>query len=72
MARKNAHTPEAIVAKLRQAEVLVGQGKTVAEAVGVMGGQVTVAGSSQWGRHVLVAIHREALLQSNQEARCSA
>jgi hypothetical protein len=29
MARKKVHTPEEIVAKLRQAEVLVGQGKTV-------------------------------------------
>lgn len=33
MARKEAHTPEEIVAKLRLAEVLVGQGKTVADAV---------------------------------------
>jgi hypothetical protein len=33
MGRKKAHTPEEIVAKLRQAEVLVGQGKTVADAV---------------------------------------
>ncbi len=33
MARKKAHTPEEIVAKLRQVEVLVGQGKSVAEAV---------------------------------------
>jgi transposase-like protein len=32
MGRKKAHTPEEIVAKLRQAEVLVGQGKTVADA----------------------------------------
>jgi putative transposase len=37
MARKKAHTPEEIVAKLRQAEVLVGQGKRVAEAVRAMG-----------------------------------
>ncbi len=37
MARKKAHTPEEIVAKLRQAEVLVGQGKTVAEAVRAIG-----------------------------------
>ena len=33
MGRKKAHTPEEIVAKLRQVEVLVGQGKTVADAV---------------------------------------
>ncbi len=37
MARKKAHTPEEIVAKLRQAEVLVGRGKTVAEAVRAIG-----------------------------------
>ena len=37
MGRQKAHTPEEIVAKLRQAEVLVGQGKTVAEAVRAIG-----------------------------------
>jgi transposase-like protein len=37
MARQKAHTPEEIVAKLRQAEVLIGQGKTVAEAVRAIG-----------------------------------
>jgi hypothetical protein len=37
MARKKAHTPEEIVAKLRQSEVLIGQGKTVAEAVRSIG-----------------------------------
>jgi endonuclease V-like protein UPF0215 family len=37
MARKKAHTPEEIVAKLRQAEDLVGQGKTVADAVRAIG-----------------------------------
>jgi transposase-like protein len=37
MARRKAHTPEEIVAKLRQAEVLVGQGKTVADAVRAIG-----------------------------------
>ncbi|WP_270935995.1 IS3 family transposase [Falsiroseomonas oryzae] len=37
MARKKAHTPEEIVAKLRQAEVLVGQGKTVADVVRAIG-----------------------------------
>ncbi len=37
MARKKTHTPEEIVAKLRQAEVLVAQGKTVAEAVRAIG-----------------------------------
>jgi putative transposase len=37
MGQKKTHTPEEIVAKLRQAEVLVGQGKTVAEAVRAIG-----------------------------------
>ncbi|WP_144404713.1 IS3 family transposase [Belnapia sp. F-4-1] len=37
MARGKAHTPEEIVAKLRQVEVLVGQGKSVAEAVRSIG-----------------------------------
>ncbi len=36
MARKH-HKPEEIVAKLRQVEVLVGQGKPVAEAVRAIG-----------------------------------
>jgi len=35
--RKKAHTPEEIVAKLRQAEVLVSQGKMVADAVRAIG-----------------------------------
>jgi hypothetical protein len=33
MARRKAPAPEEIVSKLRQVEVLIGQGKTVAEAV---------------------------------------
>jgi hypothetical protein len=37
MGRKKAHTPEEIVAKLRQAEGLVGQGKTVADALRAIG-----------------------------------
>ena len=37
MAKRKAHTPEEIVAKLRQVEVLVGQGKSVAEAVRAIG-----------------------------------
>jgi transposase-like protein len=37
MGRKKAHTPEEIVAKLRQVEVLVGQGRTVAEGVRAIG-----------------------------------
>jgi transposase-like protein len=37
MARRKAHMPEEIVAKLRQVEVLVGQGKSVAEAVRSIG-----------------------------------
>jgi len=37
MGRKKAHTPEEMVAKLRQVEVLVGQGRTVADAVRAIG-----------------------------------
>ncbi|MBW6399369.1 helix-turn-helix domain-containing protein [Roseomonas sp. HJA6] len=37
MERKKAHAPEEIVAKLRQAELLSGQGKTVTEAVRTIG-----------------------------------
>ena len=37
MGRKKAHTPEEIVAKLRQVEVLAAQGKPVAEAVRSIG-----------------------------------
>ena len=37
MGRKKAHTPEEIVAKLRQVEVLAAQGKAVAEAVRSIG-----------------------------------
>jgi transposase-like protein len=37
MARKKAHTPEEILAKLRQVEVLIGQGKTVADGVRAIG-----------------------------------
>src|SRR4051794_27902030 len=38
MARRKAYTPEEIVAKLRQVEVLVGQGRSVAEAGRSIGG----------------------------------
>ena len=37
MGRKKAHTPEEIVAKLRQVEVPAAQGKAVAEAVRSIG-----------------------------------
>ena len=37
MGRKKTHTPEEIVAKLRQVEVLTAQGKPVAEAVRAIG-----------------------------------
>jgi putative transposase len=37
MGRKKAHTPEEIVAKLRQVEVLLAQGKPVAEAARSIG-----------------------------------
>jgi len=45
MARKH-HKPEEIVAKLRQVEVLAGQGKPVADAVRVIG--VTEATYYRW------------------------
>ena len=45
MARKH-HKPEEIVAKLRQVEVLVGQGKPVAEGVRAVG--VTEATYYRW------------------------
>ena len=48
MSRKRAHTPEEIVSKLRQVEVLVGQGKPVAEAVRAIG--VTEATYYLYGR----------------------
>ena len=37
MGRKRTHTPEEIVAKLRQVEVLTAQGKPVAEGVRAIG-----------------------------------
>jgi putative transposase len=37
MSRKKAHTPEEIVSKLRQVEVLTSPGKAVAEAVRAIG-----------------------------------
>jgi len=37
MARRKAHAPEEIVSKLWQVEVLIGQGKTVADAVRTIG-----------------------------------
>ena len=37
MGRKRTHTPEEIVAKLRQVEVLTAQGKAVAEAARPIG-----------------------------------
>lgn len=46
MARGKAHTPEEIVAKLRQVEVLVGQGNSVSEAVRGIG--VTEATYYRW------------------------
>ena len=37
MGRKKRHTPEEIVAKLRQVEVLTGQGKSATDAVRAIG-----------------------------------
>jgi putative transposase len=46
MSRKKTHTPEEIVGKLRQIEVLTGQGKAVVEAVRTIG--VTEATYYRW------------------------
>ena len=47
MARKH-HKPEKVIAKLRQIEVLVGQGKPVADAVrAIRGMEATYLGSPQ-------------------------
>jgi len=46
MSRKKAHTPEEIVSKLRQVDVLAGQGKAVAETVRAIG--VTEATYYRW------------------------
>ncbi len=46
MGRRRMHTPEEIVAKLRQVEVLAAQGKPVAEAVRAIG--VTEATYYRW------------------------
>lgn len=59
MGRKKAHTPEEIVAKLRQAEVPVGQGKTVADAVPSIGVAETTyyRWRTEFGR-LKLALHR--------------
>ena len=46
MGRRKTHTPEEIVGKLRQVEVLAAQGKSVAEAVRAIG--VTEATFYRW------------------------
>ena len=48
MAKKKGHTPEEIVAKLRQVDVLVSQGRSVADAVRAVG--VTEATYYRWRR----------------------
>ena len=48
MGRKKAHTPEEIVAKLRQVEVLAAQGKAVAEAVRAIGVTEASCATSCW------------------------
>ena len=48
MAKKKGHKPEEIVAKLRQAEVLVPQGQSVAEAIRAIG--VTEVTYYRWRR----------------------
>ncbi len=48
MGRKKAHTPEEIVAKLRQVEVLAAQGKAVSEAVRSIGVTEQSSATSYW------------------------
>ena len=48
MAKKKGHTPEEIVAKLRQVDVLVSQGQAVAEAIRAIG--VTEVTYYRWRR----------------------
>lgn len=72
MARKKAHTPEEIVARLRQVEVIVGQGKSVAEAVRSIG--VTEPTYDRWrtefGRLKLDQVKRlKALERENARLR---
>ena len=48
MAKKKGHTPEAIAAKLRQVDVLVSQGRGVADAIRAIG--VTEVTYYRWRR----------------------
>ena len=48
MAKKKGHTPEEIVAKLRQVDVLVSQGRSVADAIRAVG--VTEVTYYRWRR----------------------
>ena len=48
MAKKKGHTPEEIVAKLRQVDVLVSQGRSVADAIRAIG--VTEVTYYRWRR----------------------
>ncbi len=48
MGRKKAHTPEEIVAKLRQVEVLLAQGKTAVEAARAIGVTEQSCATSCW------------------------
>ncbi len=48
MGRKKAHTPEEIVAKLRQVGVLLAQGKPVAEAARAIGVTEPTHATSCW------------------------
>ena len=50
MGRRKAHTPEEIVAKLRQVEVLAAQGKAVADAVRSIGATEQTYATSCCGR----------------------
>ena len=69
MGPKKAHTPEEIVAKLRQVEVLTGPGKPVADAVRAIG--VTEATYYRWraeyGGLKLDQVKRLKLLEQENE-----
>ena len=48
MGRKRMHTPEEVVAKLRQVEVLVAQGQPVSDAVRAISVSEAASGTSCW------------------------
>ncbi|MBV1795646.1 hypothetical protein [Siccirubricoccus sp. G192] len=63
-----AHTPEEIVAKLRQAEVLVAQGKSVAEAVQTIGVATRFSWRVAMWRNCLSRLIRRSMRMERQKA----